>query len=267
MKARHFPKDASTDGADPPNFRVGPHYPLRVCQIGQRISPPKPKESPGPGQYTIDRSLGQQSCQFHKRLQSVFKDFSPGPKYDTRPVTGADTRHFSLRSRVDPPEHLFAAKYEVLPSVIGDDSPRWSLSSRHAEPKIENLPGPSYIPPALGSRAPKPALASRVDPPRHPDREPPGSGTYNTRKDGNDGLKFTMKQRRFMEPEKDIPGPGPGKYSTVGKINPRGQILTRWDERKREPGLGYGPRPPADTGLKFTIGKRLEGKIIAGCRV
>jgi hypothetical protein len=107
-----------------------------------------------------------------------------------------------------------------------------------------------------------------VDLPRHVEREPPGSGAYNVRKEGNDAVKFTLKARQFVALEAEIPGPGPGKYcpdfAPVMRQNPRTQILTRWEERKKEQAVGYVGRPADETGLKFTIGKRLGNKILPG---
>jgi hypothetical protein len=76
-----------------------------------------------------------------------------------------------------------------------------------------------------------------------------------------------MKARHFG-PEPEIAGPGPGRYNPnyefVMPQDPKTQIRTKWTEAPKPPGVGYLPAPPSDTGLKITIGRRIEDKIVPG---
>jgi hypothetical protein len=119
----------------------------------------------------------------------------------------------------------------------------------------------------VASEGGKHALSSRFDVPRHIEREPPGSGSHNVRKEGNDAERFIMNARQFVPIEPKGRSPGPAAYRPTGAAAASQYtkilILTRFPEPKRDPGLGYSHTPPADTGLKLTIGKRLNDALSA----
>jgi hypothetical protein len=77
-----------------------------------------------------------------------------------------------------------------------------------------------------------------------------------------------MKARQFVALEPKARSPGPAAYYPSGAAAAsqytKTLILTRFQEPKRDPGLGYGPAPPAETGLKITIGRRLGDTLMPG---
>lgn len=176
------------------------------------------------------------------------KDPSPGPGAYSIPDTfGYQTNRYTIHVRPEIKSTSNTAGYQALPSTIGT-GPKKSLGCRHAEPKQDITPGPSYVPPAFGSDGHKAAFHGRPRD-RALDVPGPGPGKYDTSSaTAAPSHRYSMKARSFIPEEGKADGPGPGKYAPdYNKVlsSPRNiQISPRYtprDVKSETPGPGQYP--------------------------
>jgi hypothetical protein len=174
-------------------------------------------DTPGPGQYVIDRSLAQHPASFHIRGNDARPlNDGPGPgKYPIRSTVGRSVPAFSIRPRIETSTHARPdAALQVVPSAVGQ-GPKWSIGGRPKDKPPQRLPGPNYIPPPFGKGSRAAALYSRDHKPtkKRADQGGPGPGEYSVPGSIGQGYKFTLKVRQFPPGEGGKPiGPGPGAY-------------------------------------------------------
>ena len=266
LKARLFPPEEGKNegpgsGAYMPDYDAV--YSTQKKTIGAKHNDLKTFQTPGPGQYEIDRRLKGGPISFHMRPKEVINNNNPGPgKYDTSVPIGKDSLRFSLRSRIDVEKKPIDAEYQKIPDVFGTEGIKATFHSRHKDLHDINKVGPDYVPPPFGSDATKCALYSRRETTnRSTPMITPGAGTYNTRTEpGSDTPKFTLKARKFPPQEGENVGPGPAKnapdYSKILGNGRRTQILEKIKDPKPPVTPGYYDVAPISDGPKWTIGRK-----------
>jgi hypothetical protein len=171
---------------------------------------------------------------------------TPGPGSYMPPSDFGRAPAWSIKHRYPDKQTGNRAGYEMLSNTVGTGR-KYSLSSRHKERDYTRSPGPDYAPPKFGSDAQTSAFHQRIGPWGARDPVGPGPGKYQTRGDGLDGHKFTMKGRNFVRNEGGADGPGGGQYrpdwQRVMKQEPIPAIRERYKDRKLDGTPGPGQYP------------------------
>jgi hypothetical protein len=275
MKARLFPDnmgriDGPGAGKYLPDFeRVLPSP--RRSMIRDKLNELSTLQTPGPGQYPIDRTLLNRPAAFHIQQREQPGPVSPGPKWDTRPRAGSETPSYSLRSRIDPRKELLKPPYQKLQDVVGNENPRWSFSIRPKDRNWICSPGPTYIPPNFGHDGRKWTAVQDRGRDIGQGNIPigPGGGKYNNRMEST-LPKWTMKAREFG-PDLTLPdGPGTGKYlPDFAKVLPSDgkgrQILERFKPKAPPLGGEYVDLGSTNRSPRWTIQPREPIAVMEGC--
>jgi hypothetical protein len=135
---------------------------------------------------------------------------TPGPGSYVPPSDFGQATAWTIKHKYPATLRTNRAGSDQLPSTVGTGR-KYSLSSRHAEPK-NDVPGPTYVPPDFGSRAKTSAFHQRIGHWGIRDPVGPGPGKYQTRTAGMDGVKYTLKARQFPANTGGPAGPGGGQY-------------------------------------------------------
>lgn len=223
--------------------------------------------TPGPGQYEIDRKLATSAMAFHGYKVEAKKDTFPGPgKYDVKHDLGKDAPSFTIRSRIEQNKKPLAVPYQAIPSTIGD-GPKPSLHGRYDLKNKESTPGPNYVPPSFGKETKASSLYSRREPKKSQDQVP-GPGQYPIQSTVGAGKKYSMKARQFPPDERGVSAsPGPA-YLPNFQDQPKGITIHNRipDPKDKEPAPKYVALPSTigNDGPKFTIGRREELELSPG---
>lgn len=267
MKARVFPKDGPENAGPGPSSYM-PNYDAvlavkRASVLHQRIDLPDggtKNQTPGPGRYEVLHKLDGNAISLHGRPKIPDGgERSPGPaRYDVPSSFGRDAKKFTIRSRLDPKAESKGAPYLLLKSTIGD-GPKATFHARVPERKPEITTGPSYVGPPLGSDSLKFSFGNRrPDMRSKSSMDVPGPGQYQIKSTIGEGRKSTLHGRNDPPRDKDI-SPGPAQYAPnymVDKPTRKTEIGRRIQEKLITNSAPYYSAPQADTGLKFTIGRK-----------
>lgn len=269
IKARVFPPDEVGKSVSPgPKFNPNYKFVLpstKAYQYHQKIeTKEKVDDSPGPGQYTIQRKLAGSAMSFHGYSRELKKDIFPGPGlYDVKHELGSDAPRYSIRRKVDQESKVTGAPYTMIKSTIGNDGPKYSFGNRREIKEKDNgPPGPNYVPPPFGKESRKSSLYSRRDETkRTTPMQTPGPGQYAIKSEIGNGKKFTLKVRQFPPDENGkTVSPGPAAYSPSLNDKPKSISIHPKvpDPADKEVRAGYAA-PQYTFGSdapKFTIGRK-----------
>ena len=272
MKGRVFPPEEGIITSPGPS-QYDPNYTATMPSIRQNAIRGRPAEraakdtGPGPGEYVIPSTLKKNAPCFHARTPESRTFSGPGPAaYETQTQIGADSRKYSMRSRIDTKKNTLDIPYNDVPSTFGS-GPKATLHGRTESRKVETTPGPNYMPPSFGSDTRKYSFGNRRDiSKRATSALTPGPGEYQIPSYMGQGKKFSLKGREKMPESKDQ-NPGPANYTPeYDKLlaGRKTEIGRRFHEKKQQPMGKYYMLPEPDRGPAYTIGRRDNLDVQAG---
>lgn len=234
--------------------------------IRSKVGDQKPQITPGP--YNVPHQLDTKSSVFHRRGKELSHDNFPGPgKYTINSQFGQGPPRYTVRPRCSIKDDVSGAPYQKLPDITGNESPKYSFSTRGRSLSTDSTPGPNYMPPPFAQGSIKHSLTSKHE--LKSEISPgPGPGKYNAQAEGSRGPKYTIKARNFGKDTGTVEGPGPGKYNPdydkVLPSPPKTNIHTRVDSKIVNESPGYFQAHPVDSGPKFTIGRKVDHSVVPG---
>lgn len=193
------------------------------------------------------------------------RDSGPGPgAYETRLRNSGP--QFTIKGRYVTKRSPSTAPYRSIPTTVGE-GPKYSLSSRTGTRIIQGTPGPNYVPSPLGSDAKKISISYRHGQYRDSRIDNPGPGAYDVRPQfANDAPKSTLHSRT-KRIELGASSPGPAAYLPNDELTRKRAPSASIHIRTRVPGPeatpGYYYNGSTLSGPKFTIGRREELDLVA----